>query len=77
MQLHCINFESLYKLRGKALGAAGVNLGFEIGGGGGGARNAFEKNFFSATLAFKSTTRFGYLGIVTLSSQLSGINKPA
>ena len=41
-----------------------------------------RKFFFSAALTFKSTTRFGHLGIVTLSSQLAstriitiGINK--
>ena len=42
----------------------GVDPGFEIGG-------LLVKFFFSATLTFKSTTRFGHLGIVTLSSQLA------
>ena len=43
--------------------------GFEIGG----CPKCVCKHakvFFSATLTFKSTTRFGHLGIVTLSSQL-------
>ena len=48
----------------------GVDPGFEIGGC---PKCACKraKFFFSATLTFKSTTRFGHLGIVTLSLQLA------
>ena len=48
-------------------GASGVDPGFQIGGCPKCTRANF---FFSATLTFKSTTRFGDLGIVTI-----GINK--
>ena len=48
----------------------GVDPGFKIGGCPKCARKR-ANFFFSATLTFKSTTRFGHLGIVTLSSQLA------
>ena len=46
-----------------------VDPGFEIGGCTKCAHYKRAKIFFNATLTFKSTTRFGHLGIVTLSSQ--------
>ena len=50
-------------------GGGGVDPGLEKGG----AQNCWALKFFfpGATLTFKSTTRFGHLGIVTLSSQLA------
>ena len=49
----------------------GVDPGFEIGGCPKCTRKRAKVFFFSATLTFKSITRFGHLGIVTLSSQLA------